>query len=228
MAGIFDKTKTASAPVPKKAKRGDTEHVKLPGLELYARVDALQKALTTVAETLCNELKATSRDVFIGQGIQFGQRPPNFKAVEGSANASVQLKAYAWPLTAEAQEQLREADIPLREDDKVAETFILNPEHASDEKIMATLEKALEPLIKAGKLPQDLFQHQSQKVVKVDGDVTLGAIFRLKNKKGQPDRVRIETLLPLVTSLAIKPTISESLDETLKNVKEVLDVTEGV
>lgn len=220
MALILSKDRKATQPTKPAAKRAVDEAIRLPGLGTFAKADAVAKAARTVADTLCNDVKNDVQEIFIGQGIQLGKRPPNFNAKDEKATANIQLKTLPSGLSVEAQEALNDAAIPLRVVDEVAETFIINPQYADNATYIAKLEKALEKL----GLPEDFFLHQSQKKVLPNGDATVDAIFKLRNKRGAPDRARIEALLPLVTTLAVKPATTESLENCLKDVSALITV----
>lgn len=209
---MVDFVRKPTVVAPKAGSKPVSDVVEIKGLEALARLDAAAKAYKAACETVSREVKAEACELFIGQGIQLGKRPANLKAAEGKASASIQLKASPSALTEDAVAKLEAAKIPLRSADQVAETFVFNPAYIEDSELLEKIKKALNG-IKG--IPEDLIQFQSQKKIVCDGDATIDAIFRLKAKGGVPDRNKIETLLPLVTTLAIKPTTTESLEDCL-------------
>jgi hypothetical protein len=222
---IFNKQNKVEVAKPKTAKKG-AEEISIANLEGFAALTKVSKALKTVEATMSAALKIDINDVFIGQGIQFSKRPDNFKGIDGMAAASCQLKALPSTsgISVENQERLKKAGIPLKEIDTVTETFILNPKYAENAEVMNKMEKALAKL----GLPEDLFLHQSNKRVVCDGDVTIDAIFNIKNASGDTDRALILEMLPLVTTMAIKPTTSMSIKEAFATVVEFVGELEEV
>jgi len=216
---FLSKDRTIAQPAPRRAKPSSDDMVPIKGLAEFGATDAVVKALKTLHETLCNGLKEATLERFINAGISKGGRPANFKAIEGKATASIQLKNLSSALTVDAQEILNRHGIPLLVTDEIAETFVINPKYAEDAVLFGKLEKAL---AKIG-APEDLFLHQSKKKVCAKGDETLDAIFKLRKLDGKPDRATIETLLPLVATQAIKVDTTESLEACLDVVDELLD-----
>lgn len=210
------KTTTKKAPAPKKS----AVEISVPGVEQFASIDAVIKALTAIKATLEGEIKAQGVAHFITDGMKIDRRPENVKATEGAAEASIQLKAKASniAITEDDQERLAAAGIPLQTVDNVVKTFIINPEYAGNEKLLAKVSTALE---KVPGLPNDFIQLQEDTKVVVDGDNTLNALFALD------DRAQIEELLPLVSSIAIRASLTGGVEVALANVGEVLglDVT---
>lgn len=217
----FTKTKPVIA-APKTAAKPEKIIIKFPGVADLARVDVVQKAAKGACETLSGELKKDANQIFIGQGIQFGRRPENLNAVDGKATGSIQLKVNPSALTEDAIAKLNEAKIPLKTVDQVVETYRFNEKYVNDEALLAKIKEALDGI---EGVPDDLIEFQSQKKIVCDGDRTIDAIFRLRSK-GVPDRAKIETLLPLVTQLAIKVQTTESLEECLDATEELLLVKE--
>lgn len=214
----FTKTKPVIA-APKAAGKPDKITIKFPGLANLARVDVVAKATKGACETLSGELKKDANEIFIGQGIQFGRRPENLNGVDGKATGSIQLKVNPNALTEDAAAKLTEAGIPLNTVDQVVETYRFNEKYVNDEALLAKIKEALDGI---EGIPDDLIEFQSQKKIVCGGDRTIDAIFQLKTNDGLPDRAKIETLLPLVTQLAIKPQTTESLEECLEATEELL------
>ena len=86
---IFSQAK--ALPEPKtKAKAKATDGVEVKGLEDYALIDALIKSLGAVKDTLAVAIKDESRELFVS--VKDKKRPPNLKAYDGDATASIQLQ----------------------------------------------------------------------------------------------------------------------------------------
>jgi hypothetical protein len=216
---LFANAKAAAPAKKPTAKKADAVHFHaLEGLEQFASICAVEKALEAIKKTIEADLKAAGVDIMVTEGLRLQRRPESIKASEGKAVASIQLKAKASniAISEDDQQRLGDAEIPLRTVDVVTETFIFNPAYASDEKIQGKVSDALMKLIKKGDLPEDIIQHQQDQKVVCDGDTTLNAIFALK------DRALVEALLPLVTSTAIKPTLTAELDVAIANVANLL------
>lgn len=220
------KNAASKAPVkPTKAKTAKVDPtITLSGLEAFASICAFEKALESIKKTLEGDLKAAGVAIMVTDGIAIARRPENLKAVEGLAEASVQLrcKASNIPLSAEDAERITAHDIPLKTIDKVTDTFIINPAYATDEKLLDKVSRALE---KVPGLPEDFIQKQEDKVVIVDGDNTLNALFALTDDNGKPNRDLIEGLLPLVTSTSIRPKLNAELETAIENVASLLGVS---
>jgi hypothetical protein len=215
---FLSKERKVEAPAPRKAKATSDDLIPFNNLAEFAACDAVAKALETINATLCNGIKDEAREIFIGQGIQFGKRPVNFRAIDEKATASIQLKVLPGALSMEAQEQLAARDLPVKITDEIVETFIVNPKYAEDAALFEKLEKALARI----GAPEDLFLHQSKKKVTAD-DTTLNALFRLRDARDNPDRTAIETLLPLVSTLAVKAATTAPLSECLDIAMDLLD-----
>lgn len=213
MANLFAKATKAEVAVPAAKKAAGT--FEIAGAEEYASIDAAIKALTAVKVTLEAEIKAAGVGHFIDKGMKDHKRPANFKVTEGAATLSLQLKSRGSNIAIgeDDQKRLRASKIPLATVDTITKTFIINPAYAEDEKLLEKVSKALE---KVAGLPEDFIQMQEQTKVVVDGDATIDAIFSLKS------RATIEDLLPLVTTTAIRPSLSTEIDAAINNVGRLL------
>jgi hypothetical protein len=209
---LFTTAKTVAAK-PAKGKKPETKTVELAGLEKLAALDALAKAIKGLIETTKAEVNEGATDVFVTQGQDIKSQPENFKAEEGAATASVQLKkrSSASGLSEIEIEQAKKAGIPLEVVADRPETYIFNPEHLDWlAKNGASVSKAL---VKLG-APSDVIQFQEASTKTVTTDESLNVLFTKSEKV-------IRDLLPVVGTLAVKPTYAGA-DELAEKVLEVL------
>lgn len=181
--------------------------VEIDGLEDYAIADALIKTLIAIKDTLGEPVKDQSRSVFLqSDGIK---RPANFKAVDGEAEASIQLKkrTTASRLSDTEVALLQSKDIPFDTVDDVPEAYAINPKYLTDSALLARIEK-----VKG--LPDDFIVKQVAVSKHVVSDETVDAVF----SKGLAHE-----LLDVVTSLAVKAKLNSPAEKkTLEFVKSVL------
>ena len=228
MSNVFATApKVAAKP---KAKKADTsDRVLIAGLEELASIDAAMKSLKAMKDTVEAEVKMHQKAHFVEAGLAAGKRPANFKGYEGIAVASCELRARssASPLSEEEQALLEEHGIPVTKVDTTVETFIINPQYLNDS---ALLEKVGNVIGKIKDLPADFIMKQeavSKYIVAEDG---LDKLFALPLEKGNPDLAAanranlVSTLIPIVGTLAIKPTIGDKMKEAMEYVIALLNV----
>lgn len=205
---VFEKAKASTVKATAKPKpRKEKAEISISGLEDYSAVCAVLKSLEALKKTMEVGVKAQCLDNFIDTGMEIKRRPENFKGVEGAAEASceLRLRSSASVLAQEEIDLLAEHNIPVRVDDVVVETFIINPAYAQNPDMLKKVSKALAAV---KDLPEDFIQHQSQTKTCAD-ETSIDAVYRLA------DRDTVATLLPLVTTLATKPKIcGEGADKT--------------
>lgn len=198
----------AAVAAPKAEKKKPAAKTKLEvaieGMEQFAAFKAVEKAMKAVSGTFEQSIKAQMATLFVKEGMKLGRRPENFEGIEGVASGSCQLKAKSSNqiVTAEELSLLEQHNIPVVTLDTVVETFIINPAYADLTNPMnkALLDKVSKALEGVKGLPADFLQHQSEKKVCVD-EASMNAVFALK------DEDVVAELLPLVATLAIRPTI---------------------
>ena len=211
---MFEKAKASPVAAPKpKAKKDEKARIAMPGLETYAALVAVGKQIETMSKTMATQIKSRMAIEFQASGMKHRKRPDNFKGFEGIGEASCELRvrSSSSPLTVEEIEMLKEHNIPVREDDVVVETFIINPEYASNSDLLERVSKALEG-VKG--MPNDFILHQSQKKVCVD-ETTIDAVFAIEDPK------IVAQLFPLVAVLAIKPTVSDE-EKAFEKIGDIL------
>lgn len=197
----------------KSSKKADAVTVALPGIEALASIDAVIKALTTIKATVEAEVKSRAAIEFIKTGSEKKAKPENFKASEGVATASVQLKKRASNSTLSAEEValLTDAGVSFETVEEVVSTFVINPAYKDDQALLGKVEKALKG-VKG--IPEDFILLQEGKSKTITTDASLDEVFKL----GQD---QIKLLLPVVSTIAVKPTI-EDVTAAYDIVKELL------
>ena len=194
---MFDKTKTI-APAAKKATAKTKTEIAIAGIEHLAMIDALQKTLETVRGTLEAEVKSTAADRFAQHIAETGQRPENFTGVEGGATASIQFrrKSSAYALSDETVALLRDSGIEPEKQIVTPQLFAINPAYASDDALLAKVEKALTKIV-----PDDFIVTQAESHKLIATDETLNAAI----SKKAPASV-IQALTTISCGLKLKET----------------------
>ena len=195
--GMFDNAKTVNTGSKKKAaeKKASNE---IAGIKAVACLDVVIKALTAIKKTKDGEVKETMTGLFIDAGVAKKARPANFKGVEDNCSASCEMRARAStsPLSEDEIALFTAKGLPMEEVVDTVETYIINPDYLADPKIMASIEAALK---KVKGIPDDLFLKQEGKSKTILAEGALDVLF------AQHDEDTIADLLPMTTSLAIKP-----------------------
>ncbi len=199
-----------------KGRKAVTETVVMKGLERFAAVDAAIKSLTAIKAVDEITLKSAMADHFLKKGTQANDRPANFKASEGAAEGSMQLKlrASSSPLSAEEKLILDKHKIPYEENIKTPEAFLINPAYTNNMELLAKVEAALANV----DLPADFLMKQEEVKTDIVNEASMKAIF---NKP----IMEAELLLPVVTTLAIKPSIDGDFWPILDQIMQPEDET---
>lgn len=194
---LFANAKTLSAPKAKKVS--EVSQYVIAGLSRFAALTAAIKSLGALAEVEETNVKAKMIDQFVASGMARNSKPDNFEGVEELASASCQLKirSSASVLSDEDVAILKKENIPYNEHTKQEEAFLINPKYTNDMELLSRVEEALANVA----LPEDFLLKQEKISVNVASPKSIDAIFALKNEE------KIRALLPLVTTLAIKPKI---------------------
>ena len=192
---IFSQAK--ALPEPKtKAKTKANDGVEVKGLEDYALIDALIKSLGAVKDTLAVAIKDESRELFVS--VKDKKRPPNLKAYDGDATASIQLQKRSTrsPLSTDEVELLTEHGIPYDTVEDRAETFVINPSYANDGALLGKIDKALKG-VKG--LPDDFILKQTSISKHVVSDESILTMF---------DKELARDLVDTLCTLAVKPSLA--------------------
>lgn len=174
---MFAKAKTiAQKPAAKAAKQKQEFPIK--GIEKMAAIDAMIKSLETLKETECGEIKPQMLTKFLELGGAIGATPENFRGVEGLGQASCELRrrSSTSPLSEAEREILKSNGIDFTCVDVVADTFVINPIYATDEKLLERVGKALE---KVKDIPEDFIMKQEGKQKYIVGENCLDQAFKL-------------------------------------------------
>lgn len=202
----------ASAPkVTKSVAKSAAPTVALPGLEKYAAIVAVEKAVKALKSRYEATVKAAGFDVFVTEGAKTGAAPENFKSKEGMSESSVQLKKRT-PLSAFSAEEIAlcEANnIPLT---IKTGALKLNPKYAEDAAKMKEYGEKIGKL----NLPDDLFVKEEDVVVA--SDEAIAAVFATKKPS------LINMLLPIQTTVAFRTSTGLSVEEAFTLVKSDLAV----
>ncbi len=197
MAGLFANAQKIEAP-KSKGRKAEVATVEVKGLERFAALKAASDSIAALMAVEEVEIKSAMADHFIETGRDIQRKPENFEGVEGNATASCQLKirSSASVLSEDEQTLLTKNKIPFGEIVKQEEAFLINPRYTNDMALLALVEEALSKV----KLPADFLMKQEKQVVKVATPDSIDAVFA-------KSKIDAETLLPVVTVLAIKAKI---------------------
>lgn len=188
---MFANAKTVTA----KKGKPEPETVALTGLENFARIAALVKNFDAVKKTLEGEVKSAMRSIFMASVYKMRKKPDNFRAAEGVAEASCELRrrSSASVLTDEEVATLESLSVPYA---VLAGNFIINPAYAADEKLLNKVSKALE---KVAGLPDDFILREPDKRVVSDKSLEKAC------------EIGSDVAFDIVTTLAIRPKL-ETVD----------------
>ena len=209
MNNLFDNAKVAPT-AKKNGKKADKVEVKIDGLHTVAALDAAEKAIKGLKESLRGTIDAQILDYFVNASAETKRQPENFRGYEENASASCELKKRSTrsPLNEVEVKILSENNVPFEEVTDRAETFIINPKYVSDDKLMMRVGMTLG---KIPGMPPDFIQKQEAVRSTVVSEESLPAVF-----SGPTDKVA--ELLRIVGVIALKP----KLDET--NLPEIMEL----
>lgn len=213
---LFKNAKTIKAPATK-GRKAEAETVEIKGMERYAAIKAAIDTLTALAGVEEAAIKALMATRFVQQGCAPEKqcRPDNFKGIEGTAEGSCQLKirSTASVLSEDEQKLLAQHEIPFERVIKTQEAFLINPAYTNNMALLAKVEEALEGV----ELPEDFLMKQEEVSVPVVTEESMNAVFK-------KDSATAEILLPVVTTMAIRPKIEGDfwaiLDEVMQPTVE--------
>lgn len=214
MSNMFDKAKSAE-PKKAKSKKSKGREVAMPNLTTLASIKSVLAALEGMAKTTEAQIKEQMAQEFVKEGCAIKRRPENFKGIDEGSSASCQIRKRSSRsvLTPDEIAFLEEHDISYETLEDVPETYIINPEHAKDGKLLEKISKALG---KVPGLPEDFIQHQAPKSRNVASEEGIEQIFALE------PGVTYE-LLEIVAALAIRPKLEEEdLTGALKQIMKTI------
>ncbi len=192
-----------------KAKTDKKHKIQIDGIEMLASIKIVEDSLKAVKTVIDGTAKNQMLEVFVEEGFQLHRKPENFKAEEGEATASAELRKRS---TASGLSEMeialaKEHNIPVETIWDVADTAIINPAYAKDNALLLRVSASLE---KVKDLPKDFIQIQKGNPKVVATEESVDAVFKLTSK----DLLR--KLLSLVTTQAIKPKLNSSNPESIQ------------
>ena len=207
---------TEVAPVAKKnGKKAEKVEVKIDGLRTVAALDAAEKAIKGLKESLRSSVDAQIVDYFVNASALTKRQPENFRGYEDDASASCELRKRSTrsPLNEVEVKILSENNISVEEVVDRAETFIINPKYVTDEKLMNRVGMTLG---KIPGMPADFIQKQEAKKTTVVSENALPEVFAKPSDK-------IAELLRIVGVIALKPTLANTdLAEVMSLIGELV------
>jgi hypothetical protein len=202
---MFATAPIAAGPVSKKAK-DKTETIPTKGIHLLAALQVLKKNVEGQIATVEADVKDIMLSTFTEKAFVGKKKPESYTGTDNGSSASLQCKARASSsaLTDAELEILADYKIPVETLVTREETFIINPAYAdlSDAENKAMLDKVEQALAGLG-LPADFIQRQLGISKKIVSDETIAAVCSMAKKSD------VASLLPMVTSLAIRATFAE-------------------
>lgn len=205
---LFANAKVVTA--PKSKAKSTKQEIEITGLETVASIDALIKSLTTLQATLTKEVKTAGFDIMYEAASNLRQ-PDNFKAVEGNASASIEMKkrSSASALTEEEIDLLNRFEIPTGKNVTTQALFGFDPKYANDMRLLEKISKLLE-----GKVPEDLIIKQEEVSKIVVTDETLSTAFAKRAPK---------EIIEAITVMAIKPKLEVTdIPSIMEMVKDLI------
>ena len=204
------------APVAKKSnKKADKVEINIEGLRTVAALDAAEKAIKGLKESLRGSVDAQIMDYFVNASVATKRQPENFRGVEEDASASCELRKrlVRSPLNEQEVQILTENHISVEEVVDRAETFIINPKYVTDEKLMNRVGMTLG---KIPGMPADFIQKQEAKKTTVVSENSLPEVFAKPTDK-------VAELLRIVGVIALKPTLAKTdLSEVMGLIKDLV------
>lgn len=214
---LFKNAKTLEAKGATAKKAAKTKTL-VEGLELYAAIDHASKWLKTLLETAKSAVAESVTDKFIADGINDEVKLANFDGEEGKATGNIQLKkrSSASGLNDIELAILDRYDISVKEVEDRPETYIINPVHLGW--LAKNGDKLSKFISKLDDAPADLFLFQESTKKTITTDTSIDEVFQKYASK--PHMIR--HLLPVVTTLAIKPTFDEGSDNANEKALSVI------
>jgi hypothetical protein len=214
MINLFESAKAAPA-VKKSSKKAEKVEVTIDGLRTVAALDAAEKAIKGLKESLRGSVDSQIMDYFVNASAETKRQPENFRGVEEDASASCELRkrSVRSPLNEVEVKILEENNIPFEEIADKVETYIINPKYVTDAKLMSRVGTVLG---KIPGMPEDFIQLQEATKSNVVADDSLPAVFA-----GPTDKVA--ELLRVVGVIALKPKLEETnLAEVMELIRDLV------
>jgi hypothetical protein len=206
MANLFKTAKTVEAPATKSSKKTKPS-VSLAGLEELAKLDAVIKALSTIKATVETEVKDLAFQMFFKEAQDKAARPDNFRAVDGAAEASIEMRKRSSASPVVDDLPLFEMhNIPLEKKITTQRLFSINPRYENNDELLEKVSAALEGIV-----PDDFIMIQEEQSKMIVSDETVDYAFTNKAP---------EEIIRAISVLAIKPKLSETdISKLIDDVK---------
>ncbi len=214
----------------KKSKAKSKAEYAVTCFENLTRVKTAVKAIEGLVSSLDAQVKEHGFNIFVAIGRRSGFRPENFRGVEGKAKGSIELRSRGdrSALTDDELAVLTEAAIPTSKVTAVNKMFGINPKYTEDTALLGKIEAALKGIV-----PEDLIVIQEERSMNVVSEETISAAFQNLQKKSDAfeaskspaDKMAFDqavNIVKMITTMATKPTTSETLAEVMKNVQAML------
>jgi hypothetical protein len=200
MANLFKTAKTVEAPATKSSKKTKPS-VSLAGLEELAKLDAVIKA------TVETEVKDLAFQMFFKEAQDKAARPDNFRAVDGAAEASIEMRKRSSASPVVDDLPLFEMhNIPLEKKITTQRLFSINPRYENNDELLEKVSAALEGIV-----PDDFIMIQEEQSKMIVSDETVDYAFTNKAP---------EEIIRAISVLAIKPKLSETdISKLIDDVK---------
>lgn len=197
---------------PKKTKKSSVPEIEIEtadSLDLVAAIDTVQTALGKLREKADAKVMAEAFDRFVDEGFSFKKKPDNFRAIGKTSTGMIQLKKRMSSSVLDANELmvLEAYDIPVEKKvtKDIKERFFFNEELLEDPTVVEKISKALSTIPELAGKEIIKKQEKQYEVAKVVGEETLEAAFHVRNRK------ILGEVLEIVTTMALKPTLSEEV-----------------
>jgi len=200
--------------VKKGGKRSEKQEIEIEGVEEFAVVKIIERAIISISETLAAQIKDEMADHF----ASCLSKPPNFTGVENKARASCEMRKRSSrsALNDLEIELLDKYNIPYDEVEigDAPTTYIINPDYKDNEKLIRKVNEALQSV---RGIPNDFIQLQEPPTQFIVSDDSINSVF----KKTSPGIKK--KLLAVVATMAIKPRFEGNAKVVARAAKELLE-----
>ena len=217
--GMFDKQAAAKVAPAKPAKKDTKLTLAVAGLQEYAMIDALKKALEGVAGSFRTEVLSVAKKHFLSTICATGSKPVSVRGTDGIASASLEFRKRGSnsPLAPSEVELLRAHGFEPHEEVAVPELFAINPAYSADKALLDRVEAAL----KAAGVPSDFIVLQEKKFKHTVTDEMVTKVCALAKEGKAPEEV-----INVMSTLAIKAKLdSVEMPVIVKFVEKLLTDT---
>lgn len=209
--GMFAKAKTLEVPKAPKAKSEKIE-IQMSELQDLCEIRALMTSLDAAAKSIEANIKAAGFKEFVKIAAATGIKPENFRGVDRSAHASVELRKRGTNSALNEDEiaVLKKLNITPFEQVITQGLFAINPMYATDSTLLSKVEKALAKIV-----PVDFIVEQPEVKKSVVTDEMLAEGFKLRHPAA----------IEIMTTMALKPALNEDYDmnQLFANVQAILE-----